>query len=73
MKVLADFHAEVAAVAERLKQALASPYVLEGITVTATVSLGIAFGSSSNLPEDLLHAADLEMYRAKATAQDAAS
>jgi len=66
-------HAEVAAVAERLKQALASPYVLEGITVTATVSLGIAFGSSSNLPEDLLHAADLEMYRAKATAQDAAS
>jgi diguanylate cyclase (GGDEF)-like protein/PAS domain S-box-containing protein len=58
-------HAEVATVAERITSALSSPFNLEGISVSATVSLGIAFGSSSNLPEDLLHAADLEMYRVK--------
>jgi PleD family two-component response regulator len=37
------------------------------------VSLGIAFGSSENLPEDLLHAADLEMYRVKGTGSQSAS
>ena len=62
--------AEVVAVAERIKQSLRSPFNLEGISVNATASLGIAFGSSANVPEDLLHAADLEMYRAKGT-QDA--
>ena len=57
--------AEVAAVAERIKQALATPFNLEGISVVATASLGMAFGSAANPPEDLLRAADLEMYRAK--------
>ena len=65
-----ETHAEVATVAERIKQALGSPFNLDGISVMATASLGIAFGSSANRPEDLLHAADLEMYRAKGT-QDA--
>ena len=51
-------HAEVATVAERIKQALGSPFNLDGISVVATASLGIAFGSSANRPEDLLHAAD---------------
>ena len=60
-------HAEVATVAERIKQALGTPFNLDGIAVVATASLGIAFGSSANRPEDLLHAADLEMYRAKGT------
>ena len=58
--------ADVTAVAERIKQALAAPFNLDGLTVTAGASLGIAFGSSENLPEDLLRAADEEMYRAKA-------
>jgi diguanylate cyclase (GGDEF)-like protein/PAS domain S-box-containing protein len=66
-------HAEVATVAERITNALSSPFNLEGITVSATVSLGIAFGSSANLPEDLLHAADLEMYRVKGTGSQSAS
>jgi len=60
-------HAEVAAVADRIKQALSTPFNLDGISVVATASLGIAFGSSANPPEDLLRAADLEMYRAKGT------
>ncbi len=58
---------EVAVVAERIKQALGTPFNLDGISVVATASLGIAFGSSANPPEDLLRAADLEMYRAKGT------
>ena len=66
-------HAEVATVAERITHALSSPFNLDGITVSATASLGIAFGTSSNLPEDLLHAADLEMYRAKGTGTQDAS
>ena len=67
-------HDEVATVAERITNALSSPFNLEGITVSATVSLGIAFGSSTNLPEDLLHAADLDMYRVKgASSQDASA
>ena len=60
----------VTAVAERIKQALATPFNLDGLAVTATASLGIAFGSSGSLPEDLLRAADEEMYRAKAIGQD---
>jgi diguanylate cyclase (GGDEF)-like protein len=66
-------HAEVARVAERITNALSSPFNLEGISVSATISLGIAFGSSATLPEDLLHAADLEMYRAKGSSQDGAA
>jgi diguanylate cyclase (GGDEF)-like protein/PAS domain S-box-containing protein len=58
--------AAVTAVADRIKQALSAPFNLDGLAVTAGASLGIAFGSSENLPEDLLRAADEEMYRAKA-------
>jgi diguanylate cyclase (GGDEF)-like protein len=59
-------HADVTAVAERIKQALHTPFNLDGVAVVARASLGIAFGSSGNLPEDLLRAADEEMYRSKA-------
>jgi diguanylate cyclase (GGDEF)-like protein/PAS domain S-box-containing protein len=58
--------ADVTAVAERIKQALHTPFNLDGVAVTVTASLGIAFGSSAHLPEDLLRSADEQMYRAKA-------
>ncbi len=61
--------ADVTAVADRIKQALGTPFNLDGLAVTATASLGIAFGSSESLPEDLLRAADEEMYRAKGIGQ----
>jgi diguanylate cyclase (GGDEF)-like protein len=61
--------ADVTVVAERIKQALHTPFNLDGVAVAAAASLGIAFGSSENLPEDLLREADEEMYRAKAIGQ----
>jgi diguanylate cyclase (GGDEF)-like protein/PAS domain S-box-containing protein len=64
-------HADVTAVAERIKQALHTPFNLDGVAVAAAASLGVAFGSSENLPEDLLREADEEMYRAKAIGQHA--
>ena len=57
--------ADVTAVAERIKQALHTPFNLDGLAVVIRASLGIAFGSSGNVPEDLLRAADEEMYRSK--------
>jgi diguanylate cyclase (GGDEF)-like protein/PAS domain S-box-containing protein len=62
-------HADVTVVAERIKQALHTPFNLDGVAVAAAASLGIAFGSSENLPEDLLREADEEMYRVKAIGQ----
>jgi diguanylate cyclase (GGDEF)-like protein len=63
--------ADVTAVAERIKQALHTPFNLDGLAVVIRASLGIAFGSSGNVPEDLLRAADEEMYRSKAFGYDA--
>ena len=65
--------ADVTAVAERIKQALSTPFNLDGLAVTATASLGIAFGSSESLPEDLLRAADEEICRAKAIGLDSSA
>jgi diguanylate cyclase (GGDEF)-like protein len=57
---------EAAALAERIKDALARPFQLGGLTVTVGSSIGIAsYDGDVTSPEGLIHNADLAMYRAK--------
>jgi diguanylate cyclase (GGDEF)-like protein len=61
-------HRETAVdVAERIQKALASPFDLDGEVVTISTSIGIAFTDTPNpTTENLLRAADIAMYQAKA-------
>ncbi len=53
-------------IAVRLDAALSRPFVLSRVEVTCTASIGIAFtGRGIDAPEEILHNADLAMYRAK--------
>jgi diguanylate cyclase (GGDEF)-like protein len=57
---------QASAIAVRFDAALAEPFVLSEVELKMTASIGIAFtrrGAES--PEDLLHDADLAMYRVK--------
>ncbi len=55
-------------VAERVQQALAEPFVLEGHDVFSAVSIGIAVSTRGiEQPEDLLRDADTALNRAKST------
>lgn len=59
-------HKDTAAVAEKILDALASPFVLEGEEVFVTTSIGIAgYPSSGSDPETLIRHADTALYRAK--------
>lgn len=59
---------EAELVARRIKQALETPFSLQGHTVFITSSIGIALNSEKTLqPEDLLRDADTAMYRAKSS------
>jgi diguanylate cyclase (GGDEF)-like protein len=54
------------AIAARVDAALARPFMLSGIEVHVTASIGIAFtGRGSNSPVDLIRDADLAMYQSK--------
>ncbi|MFY9584063.1 MAG: EAL domain-containing protein [Candidatus Acidiferrales bacterium] len=54
-------------VAERIKEALAAPFNLDGHEVFATASIGLTMGQTDYAkPEDFLRDADAAMYRAKA-------
>ena len=56
----------VSRLAERIVQALQQPYDLGGQTVVCGSSLGAAlFGTDADNDEDLMHRADLALYRAK--------
>jgi diguanylate cyclase (GGDEF)-like protein len=60
-----DSHA-AEAVARKLTQALSEPYVLEGRTVNATVSIGVTiYPNDRGDPEALVKNADIAMYQAK--------
>jgi diguanylate cyclase (GGDEF)-like protein len=61
-----DDMSEVRHVADRILASLSSPFQIGGRQIFATVSIGIAPGSSANSPEDLLRNADTAMYHAKA-------
>lgn len=59
--------ATAAAVGQRLRDAVAAPMVFDGCSVEVSVSVGVAVhGIDAGRPDDLLRAADLAMYRAKA-------
>jgi diguanylate cyclase (GGDEF)-like protein len=54
------------AIAVRVDAALAQPFILPGVELSMTGSIGIAFtGQGSAAPEELLRDADLAMYRTK--------
>ena len=55
------------AVAERLQQALAEPFALEGQNVTVTASMGIAMSSMTHdSADELIRGADIALSKAKA-------
>ncbi|MEA2442828.1 MAG: hypothetical protein QOJ12_120 [Thermoleophilales bacterium] len=56
---------EAIRLAERVRAELETPFVLAGEPLHVGASIGIAFGSGSDRPEDLLRDADVAMYRAK--------
>ncbi len=61
-----DDASQADAIADRIDGALAQPFILSAIAVNMTASIGIAFtGQGSLAPEELLHIADLAMYRTK--------
>jgi len=53
-------------VAERVQESLSAPFVVDGRELHASASIGIALVSSDRAPEDVVHDADVAMYRAKA-------
>ncbi|MFT3956864.1 MAG: diguanylate cyclase [Piscinibacter sp.] len=59
--------ATAAAVAQRLREAVAAPMVFDGCSLRVGISVGVAVhGVDGRQPDDLLRAADLAMYRDKA-------
>jgi diguanylate cyclase (GGDEF)-like protein/PAS domain S-box-containing protein len=53
-------------VADRIRQALLAPFILDDREVFVTASIGISISSGEyKLPEDMLRDADIAMYRAK--------
>jgi diguanylate cyclase (GGDEF)-like protein len=61
-----DDEARAVAIAARVDAALARPFLLSGIDVHITASIGIAFtGRENNAPVDLIRDADLAMYQSK--------
>ncbi|MDQ2890471.1 MAG: EAL domain-containing protein [Gemmatimonadota bacterium] len=62
----AERDADVAPVAMRITTALSSAVQLEGVSLAASASIGIAYASDVDSAEQLLRNADLAMYRAKA-------
>jgi diguanylate cyclase (GGDEF)-like protein/PAS domain S-box-containing protein len=58
--------AEARMVADRVHEALRDPFRVDGHTVFATVSIGIAMAGAEATPEGLVRDADTAMHRAKA-------
>jgi diguanylate cyclase (GGDEF)-like protein/PAS domain S-box-containing protein len=57
---------EATLVAERIQATLAEPFRIAGSELDVRASIGIALGSAGVHPKDLVHEADVAMYRAKA-------
>jgi diguanylate cyclase (GGDEF)-like protein/PAS domain S-box-containing protein len=57
-------------IAERIIVAMQEPVTLGSKNVTATASIGIAFGSAGTCADDMLRNADLAMYTAKANGKN---
>jgi diguanylate cyclase (GGDEF)-like protein len=55
-------------IVNRLREAIAQPFVVEGREIGVSVSIGVAMGcTAGESPEELLRVADAAMYRAKRT------
>lgn len=64
-------HAGAQAVANKILQALAQPFVLPEVTWSLSASIGVALLVNARaLPEDLLKQADMAMYQAKAAGRN---
>ncbi|MGV0025406.1 EAL domain-containing protein [Phormidesmis priestleyi] len=60
--------ADATKIAERVHQALSTPFDLDGHEVFTSASIGITLSTTAfDRPEDLLRGADIAMYRAKAS------
>jgi diguanylate cyclase (GGDEF)-like protein len=68
-------HEAALAIAERIRAAVAaSSFTLpSGVAVRATISLGVATHPGSDTVEDLIHQADLALYRSKALGRNRVS
>ena len=62
--------AEAGVIADRLRQAVAEPIVIDGNEIRVTASIGVAMGSGGASPEAILRDADTAMYRAKDLGRD---
>ena len=62
---LRDPEAEAARVAERIHATLAAPFVLDGVRLTTSASIGLSVVRPGDDPERLLSKADAAMYLAK--------
>jgi diguanylate cyclase (GGDEF)-like protein/PAS domain S-box-containing protein len=60
-----DGAASAGALAQRLLDAAAQPYVIGGVELVITVSMGVAIPGADSTPEQLLRDADTAMYEAK--------
>ncbi len=60
-----DEVAEAAALAERVRCALARPFAIEGREVFTGTSIGVAVGGAGECPDRLLRDADVALHRAK--------
>ena len=61
-----DDPAQANPIAVRVITELSRPFVIKRVEVSITANIGIAFtGNGSDVPEDLLHDADLAMHRSK--------
>ena len=61
-----DTPAHADGIAHRVDAALASPFLISGVDVSITASIGAAFaGQRHDTAEQVIHNADLAMYRAK--------
>jgi diguanylate cyclase (GGDEF)-like protein len=64
---------ELCAAAERLRSALAGPYVLAGREVVTHASVGVALAPAGATADDVLRNADLAMYHAEGGGRDRTS
>ncbi len=65
LEELSSVH-EATLVAERIQATLADPFRIAGQDLQIGASIGIALGSAGVGPKELIHEADVAMYRAKA-------
>ena len=62
--------AEATAVCERIREALAEPFVIDGWSLVVSASQGVALAGAGDSPEDLMRTADAAMYWAKHEGRD---